>query len=304
MTRPLVSVVIATHNRPHLLRAAVDAALAQDYDGPIHVLAVFDQSEPDGSLLREDPRRRVTVHANTRTPGLAGARNTGILAADGELVAFCDDDDTWVVDKLTRQVDDLEAHPGAEASVGGIRVHHGDKVVERVPGRSLLTFHDLLRDRVVAAHPSTFVVRRAALVGHVGLVDEAIPGSYGEDHDLMLRAAKAQPLRVVDAPLAEVLWGKTSYFADRWQSIVDALDYLEDKFPEFSDVPVGLARLRGRKAFALAALGRRRAALRTAFGVLRVNPRDLRAYAGIAVASGVIDANRAIHVANRFGRGI
>ncbi len=47
---------------------------------------------------------RVEAIANTREPGLAGARNSGILALDTDLVAFCDDDDQWLPGKLAAQV--------------------------------------------------------------------------------------------------------------------------------------------------------------------------------------------------------
>src|SRR5690606_10467726 len=90
---PKVSVIIATHQRPELLRRAVDAVLEQRYDGPIECVVVFDQTPVDDSLVRDDVERTVAVVPNTRTPGLAGARNSGILAATGELIAFCDDDD-------------------------------------------------------------------------------------------------------------------------------------------------------------------------------------------------------------------
>ena len=82
-------------------------------------MVVYDQSEPDQSLAG-DPRIRVV--ANTRTPGLAGARNTGILALDTDLVAFCDDDDEWLPGKLRRQVVALQAVPAAEFASCGIVV--------------------------------------------------------------------------------------------------------------------------------------------------------------------------------------
>ncbi|MGH3241239.1 MAG: glycosyltransferase, partial [Spirillospora sp.] len=86
---PSVTVVVATRDRPELLRVALDSILAQDYPGDVDCLVVHDQSELDDSVAVDRPGRRITVICNTRVPGLAGARNTGILAASGELVAFC-----------------------------------------------------------------------------------------------------------------------------------------------------------------------------------------------------------------------
>ena len=52
-----VSVVIATHNRPQLLAKAVAAAVEQVYDGPVEVIAVFDQTTPQMNLQRADGHR-------------------------------------------------------------------------------------------------------------------------------------------------------------------------------------------------------------------------------------------------------
>ncbi|HEV2893829.1 MAG TPA: glycosyltransferase family A protein, partial [Actinomycetota bacterium] len=93
---PPVSVVVPTRDRPELLRRAVTAILEQTYQGPIECVVVFDQSDPDLPWGALPAGRRLVLVRNQRTPGLAGARNSGILAATGELVAFCDDDDEWL----------------------------------------------------------------------------------------------------------------------------------------------------------------------------------------------------------------
>src|SRR3954454_19667711 len=91
---PMVSVVVPTRDRAALLKRAIAAVLGQDYPGEIECMVVFDQSPPE---LPEDlpipPRRSLVAVTNRRTPGLAGARNTGLVVARGQLVAHCDDDD-------------------------------------------------------------------------------------------------------------------------------------------------------------------------------------------------------------------
>src|SRR5699024_5193036 len=98
---PSVTVVIPAHKRPVELRRAIAAVQGQQYAGSIDVVDVFDRAEPDLSLI-DGGERPVRVLTNERTPGLTGARNTGILASAGELVAFCDDDDEWVPSKLSK----------------------------------------------------------------------------------------------------------------------------------------------------------------------------------------------------------
>ena len=60
----------------------------------------------------------------------------------------------------------------------------------------------------------------------------------------------------------------------------------------------------GQEAFALAALGRRRASTQKAFATARRFPAERRIYAALAVASGLISAERVLAIANRFGRSI
>ncbi|GAA2755819.1 glycosyltransferase family 2 protein [Actinopolymorpha rutila] len=305
---PLVSVVIATRDRPELLRRAVRAVHDQDYPGPVECVVVFDQAPPDTSLATDvdagtAPARSTRVVGNVRTPGLAGARNSGIDAAAGDLIAFCDDDDEWLPDKLRLQVARLSA-TGADVAVSGIEVHYENRVITRVPAASDLVAAAIARRRVMEAHPSTVLVRAHALRERIGLVDEKIPGSYGEDFDWILRAAQSGPIAVVERPLVKVLWGSQSYFSDRWTTIIEAIDYGLAKHEVLRSDPIAQARQQGRKAFAYAAIGERRSALRWAWHTLRLNPRDPRACAAIVVALRLVSADRAMRLANSAGRGI
>lgn len=298
---PDVDVVVATRGRPQLLRRAVASILGQSYPGTLECAVVFDQNEPVDVQVEVPARRRLRVLANTRTPGLAGARNSGIAAADGALIAFCDDDDAWQPGKLASQVELLE-RSGADFVACGVRIHHSDHEVDRIPPGEV-GFYELVRDRLTALHPSTFVIRRSALTA-IGLVDEEIPGSYGEDYDLLLRAARHGRVLAVRQPLVDVFWHEQSYFAGRWQTISDALRFLLSKHPELSADPVGRARIDGQIAFAEAALARRLAACRWSLHALRGNLRERRAYLALAVGVGVIPAESVVRAANRRGRGI
>jgi glycosyltransferase involved in cell wall biosynthesis len=300
---PPVSVIIATHDRPQLLARAIAAVRLQDYPAPVQCVVVFDQAEPDPALADDDADRPVTVVTNGRTPGLAGARNAGVAAASGELLAFCDDDDEWLPAKLRLQAGRL-AETGADVAVSGIHVSYGDKIITRVPRPEDVTHAELLRRRVMAAHPSTVVVRRTAFLDKIGLVDEEIPGSYAEDYDWMLRAAAAGPIAVVAEPLVTVLWGRTSHFNRKWRTISDALQYLLRKHPGFADDPRGLARVQGQIAFAHAALGERSAAHTWAMRTLRNSWRERRAYLALLISLRLLSADRVLRLAHATGRGI
>lgn len=299
--RPGVTVVVPTRDRPELLRRTLRAINEQDYSGPITTIVVFDNDQPDPSLARSDGDRPVRVVTNTLTPGLAGARNTGVLAADTDLVAFCDDDDTWLPGKLRAQVDVMLDEPGTELVCCGIRVVYDRVEAVRSLDRTSVTFGDLLGSRLTELHPSTFLIRRRAMIDGCGTVSEEIPGSYAEDYELLLRLARRGPIRNIPEPGVRVLWHRRSHFSGRWRTISTALRWLLDRYPEFALVPRGHARVAGQIAFAEAASGRRRAALRWIGTTVRSRPAEARAYLALAVVFGVPAGwiTRALHLRGR-----
>jgi glycosyltransferase involved in cell wall biosynthesis len=301
---PKVSVVVPTRDRPQLLRRAVAAVLGQTYPGPIECLVVFDQSRPDLDWEELPAGRRLVAITNRRRPGLAGARNSGILTATGELVAFCDDDDEWLPEKLARQVEALLARPATAVATTGILVRYRDRTTTRLAPTTVVTHGQLLRSRLTELHPSTVLARRQALLDHIGLVDEDLPGSYAEDYDWLLRAARHAPVLAVPEPLAVIHWHPSSFFADRWRTIIAALTYLVDKHREFQREPAGLARIYGQIAFAHAALGERGPARRWARRTLSLDRRERRAYLAIAISLGLVRTSTVIRLAHAAGRGI
>jgi glycosyltransferase involved in cell wall biosynthesis len=299
---PSVSVVIPTRDRPDLLRRALERIRAQRYDGDIEYITVFDQSDIHLPVYAIGDGVALRAIKNTRTPGLAGARNTGILAARGDLVAFCDDDDEWHPDKLAAQTALLRKKGAATASCG-IFVEYRQRETIRVPPSDTITLRDLLRSRRMEMHPSTILVRRDALK-HIGLIDEHIPGSYAEDYEWLLRAARVSPIAAVREPLARIHWHDSSYFAGQWEMIVSALSYLLERYPEFQSERAGLSRIFGQLAFASAGCGRRGDAVVWARRALRLSPLQPRAYLALVVAAGLARADSILNVARLFGRGI
>jgi glycosyltransferase involved in cell wall biosynthesis len=298
---PSVGVVVPTHNRPGPLRAALAAVLAQDYPGLLRGVVVYDRAEPDSWLADGD---RVTVTANARTLGLAGARNTGILTLDTDLVAFCDDDDEWLPGKLRAQVEAMRARPTAEFASCGIVVDYAGASHPRLAGRTEVTHADLLRSRMVMVHSSTYLARRDALTGGIGLVDETIPGSQNEDWDLALRAARRHPIVNVDTPLVRVVWGASSHYAREWETRADSLRWMLEHHPELADCRPGAARVYAQLSFAYACLRRRGDACSWAWRALCSNWHERRVPFALAVAAGIVPGDTVLRHLNSRGHGI
>jgi len=102
--RPLVSAVVPTRNRPALLACAVRSALRQTWLR-VEVIVVVDGADLATEVLLEslaDPRLR-TIFLPENSGGCA-ARNMGVRAARGEWIAFLDDDDEWLPEKVELQM--------------------------------------------------------------------------------------------------------------------------------------------------------------------------------------------------------
>ena len=115
-----VSVVIPTCNRPALLKRALRSVLAQTYQD-FEIIVVDDGTESAANVAEDFKDQRIHYLKNEGVHGGSAARNRGIEAAQGEFIAFLDDDDEWLSEKLKYQVTVLEKNPEAVASFCGIR---------------------------------------------------------------------------------------------------------------------------------------------------------------------------------------
>lgn len=104
-TTPLVTAVIPTRNRPELVCRAVRSALDQTYKN-LEVVVVVDGTDPNTirALRRSEDDPRLRVFELIRNVGGAEARNVGVQKSGGTWIAFLDDDDEWLPDKIERQV--------------------------------------------------------------------------------------------------------------------------------------------------------------------------------------------------------
>jgi len=302
---PLVSVVIPTRGRPALLEATLASITSQDYAGPMEVIVVHDREAADPSLARFScVGRRVVSVTNTRTGGLCGARNTGVLVSRGEFVASCDDDDLWYPAKVRLQVDRLLADSSLLAVGAGICLLMGDRGNVLWPARDAVITHDrLLENRVKELHSSTLMMRRSAF-DVAGLYDEELPHGYGEDYDWLLRASRVGSVGAVQEILADIRKDVPSWFRGRSQNTAAALEYLLAKHPDFGDRRRGHARILGQIAYQRAAGGERARGARLAGRALRRYPGATHAWLALAVAGPGIEPGRLLGAARRLGRGL
>ena len=200
---PKVSVIIPTHNRNVFLHGAIESVLRQTYQD-LDILVVDDASEVDvQGIISSFHDNRIRLLRHEVSMGEAGARNTGILSSQGEYIAFLDDDDEWLPEKLALQVAILENNPPKVGGVytGYIAVDFPEERVlyRKVPSKRGDIYRDLLMNNAIGT-PSTVLIRRAC-IEKAGLFDGSV--FYGIDCDLYLRIARHFHFDYLEEPLVK-----------------------------------------------------------------------------------------------------
>jgi glycosyltransferase involved in cell wall biosynthesis len=193
-TTPSVSVIIPAYNVAPFIGETLESIFAQTFTD-FEVIVINDGS-PDTEELEcaIQPYRERIHYLSQKNSGASAARNTGLRAARGELIAFLDADDLWSPNYLAEQLKfmceydcDLAC---ADAMIFGVSADAGrtyfDAVMKTAPAMGDVTFLDLVSGE--RSLITSGVVARRKLIFEVGLFDEALRNA--QDFDLWLRLAK------------------------------------------------------------------------------------------------------------------
>ena len=204
----MISVIITTYKRePKMLRRAIDSVINQTYTD--WEIIIVDDS-PEDYALRDDVRDMVLgLDGNIRyvrhekNMGVSAARNTGIVLAKGEYVAFLDDDDEWLPEKLDMQLRAFTPETGfvycrnyyVDDSTGDIH-----EVMK--PKREGNIYGAIMRENFVGS-PSFVMVRAECLREAGGFPVETPRVEACEDWDLWIRLAEKYNAGFVDTALVK-----------------------------------------------------------------------------------------------------
>jgi teichuronic acid biosynthesis glycosyltransferase TuaG len=211
-----ISVVIPYYNRERYIDQAVQSVLAQALK-PLEVIIVNDCS-------RESSRRYLDRYARTcrivdleHNVGLAEARNQGIRCAQGRFVAFLDDDDVWLPEKLEVQRRYMDEHPECAAvhtAAWAFFLDSADQLWSRDWPAPITLAQALTNDYCVLI-PTTLI--RSEVVRAVGGFDSGFREC--EDRDFVIRCCAAgYRIESISQPLARIRReGHESLTHNRWR---------------------------------------------------------------------------------------
>lgn len=194
-----VSVIVTTFNRVKLLPETINSILGQTFDD--FELIIVDNMSIDGTSeyveAIADPRVRYFRNPNNGV--IAVNRNYGLNQARGKYIAFCDDDDLWLSDKLKLQVKVLEKNASVALCYTNAESFMGDKTISlRMVSRVACNNHflQLLRGNFIPN--SSVLIRRNALL-RLGCLTE--DSRLREDYEMCLRLAYGYQLEGIDVSL-------------------------------------------------------------------------------------------------------
>jgi len=224
-----VSVIIPVYNAEPFIGETIRSVLAQTYRN-LEVLAIDDGSkDKSGEIIRgfTDPRVRYLPKENG---GVSRARNFGIERAQGEFIALLDHDDTWLPEKLERQMPLFEDP--------GVGLVFSDSYKIDATGKRLGTFFmrehpfrgevagELLINNFVSC--LTAVIRKKVF-DETGMFDPRF--SFSEEYDLFLRIALEYRFDFVASPLANYRVHESNFSRNRRRAFEEEITVVR-KFVE------------------------------------------------------------------------
>lgn len=203
----LVSVVITTYMRPkEVLFRAIDSVQKQTYQN-IEIIVVDDS--PSDYIVRNELKKwieenykdKITLIQHDTNMGACVARNTGLSASKGCYIAFLDDDDEWLPEKIEQQLPQLRDEDVALVYCGKMVVNDSTGKISQDP---LVVHTGYVYDKLMFNNfigSTSFPLLRRSAVLEVGGFDPLMRSA--QDYDMWLRLAKKYKIDCVNRALVK-----------------------------------------------------------------------------------------------------
>ena len=228
-SKNMVSVVIPTHNRANLLPRAIDSALNQTYKN-LEVIVVSDGSTDGTDELMQRYVKDSRVKYINYKPGRGGnyARNTGLDVAQGEYVAFLDDDDEWHTSKIEKQVALMEADDKVGLVYTGINCIYVNEGISYsfIPTKRGDLSKEILFENCIGS-TSSVMLRRSLC--RACRFDENLQAL--QDFDLWIKVLQGCKADVVSEPMVQYYnYRNQTQVSSSTAKYVQATDYINKKY--------------------------------------------------------------------------
>jgi glycosyltransferase involved in cell wall biosynthesis len=281
---PRVTVIIPTKNRAAYLVGAISSVLNQSFED-LEVVVVDDASEDrTEDVVRSFRDRRVRYIRQSVSKGGSATRNTGIQQTSSSLIAFLDDDDEWLPQKLELQLKLLDDRSDNVGCVYSAYEIFDKDLRNKIGVRTACHKGDLRRvllEGNLVGTTSTVLVRRSCLAKS-GLFDETLPSM--QDYDLWLRLAQVCDFDYIDQAVVRYRM-HASCISTSLPGLENGLRKLVQKHGSPNILKRTCSRLLLDVGVRYAEAGRMRDASRALALTVSLNPKDPAGYFYLASAS-------------------
>lgn len=228
---PFFTVIIPTYNRPEYLRQAIQSVLDQTFED-FELLVIDDSPEETACPVAKGFKdERLKYLRNDQKSGGAGTRNAGITRAQGQWVAFLDDDDLWLPAKLERQAEQIE---NTDNDVALVYTGHttfsseSEQTHSFIPEKAGWIYEDLLAWNVIKGLYSVAIKRD--VLNALGGLDERFPAL--QDLELYVRVAKSNKVAFIKEPLVRVRNSSSGRITTNYANKLRGSQLFREKFKD------------------------------------------------------------------------
>lgn len=208
---PKVSVIITCYNEAVFVDKALKSVLNQSFQD-FNTCVVDDGSEDNTrEIIQPYVKKHDIKYIYQKNRGLPAARNKGIQNSKNQYIAFLDADDSWLIQKLEKQIQYAEKHPKTALIYSDFYRYNkkGERFSQGYP-KSYKNSEEFLLDifvRDAAIIPSTVLIKRDVLkdIGYFG--EELL---LKQEYDFWIRIGGKYPIGYVNEPLVNKLERKDS----------------------------------------------------------------------------------------------
>ncbi len=196
MKSELVSVIIPTYNRAHLIGRAIQSVLNQTYKNMEIIIADDGSTDNTEEIVKSFQDKRIKYIKYPENKGGCAARNIGIRSSRGKYISFLDSDDEWLPEKLEKQLEVFEKSQDEKlgfVNCGTIFIDaENKKEITRILSREKdYIFKDMLENNYETGGGSSNLIKRE-IFDKCGFFDENLYLKKGgqQDYEMWLRIAK------------------------------------------------------------------------------------------------------------------
>jgi len=204
---PSVSVIIPTYKRPKMLKRALKSVLNQTYN-KIEIIIVDDNSinskyrKKTAEVVKDFKiNNNIKYIENKKNLGGSKTRNIGIKASKGKYITFLDDDDEWLPEKISKQINKLFNSQIKDIKIiytGSLTYNQGKIVRKKLPKYKGNVFYRILDNNIIPGGGSSILINKKCF-DEVGDFNENLPAA--QDYDMWIRLAEKYKFDFVKEPL-------------------------------------------------------------------------------------------------------